>query len=294
MPMSDDEAAYDDVANEEQFDDDEEDAKEDDDDADMVEAGDEQLDTSIAEQQQTHDDDPTTANAVCLPETDVTQAETEGPNLVSHGTWVHRSGTELVIQNMTVTFDMGQRLDLVTIVKRVRNAEYNPKRFAACIMRLRVPKCTAMVFSSGKMIITGCKTLQNVKEGARRFTRIIQKVGHPKAHARDPYPQNMVVTCDVEFPIRLEALVEAHAVRATYEPELFPGVCYRMDDPKITITIFVNGKITLTGGKSLQSFQQAFDNIYPILEQFSKQSSLKRAAGEAPRCVLEAVEPEGY
>jgi transcription initiation factor TFIID TATA-box-binding protein len=43
-------------------------------------------------------------------------------------------------------------LDLTKISHSARMAEYNPKRFAAVIMRLRDPKTTALVFKSGKMV----------------------------------------------------------------------------------------------------------------------------------------------
>jgi len=36
---------------------------------------------------------------------------------------------------------------------------------------------------------------------------------------------------------------------AKYEPELFPGLIYRMVDPKIVLLIFVSGKVVLTGAK---------------------------------------------
>jgi TATA-box binding protein (TBP) (component of TFIID and TFIIIB) len=32
-----------------------------------------------------------------------------------------------------------------------------------------------------------------------------------------------------------------------YEPELFPGLIYRMKQPKIVLLIFVSGKVVLTG-----------------------------------------------
>ena len=44
------------------------------------------------------------------------------------------------------------KLDLKSIALHARNAEYNPKRFAAVIMRIREPKSTALIFASGKMV----------------------------------------------------------------------------------------------------------------------------------------------
>ena len=59
----------------------------------------------------------------------------------------------------------------------------------------------------------------------------------------------MVGSVDVKFPIRLEKLVLNHAQFSSYEPELFPGLIYRMVKPRIVLLIFVSGKVVLTGAK---------------------------------------------
>ena len=55
-----------------------------------------------------------------------------------------------------------------------------------------------------------------------------------------------------------------------YEPELFPGLIYRMKQPKIVLLIFVSGKVVLTGGKVRQEIFTAFEQIYPVLQEFRK------------------------
>lgn len=128
------------------------------------------------------------------------------------------------------------KLDLKRIALHARNAEYNPKRFAAVIMRIREPRTTALIFSSGKMVCTGAKSEEDSRLAARKYARIIQKLGFPvryllllnsfklnllsfllfyicmfQAKFLDFKIQNMVGSCDVKFPIRLEGLVLTHA-----------------------------------------------------------------------------------
>ncbi|VDK34438.1 unnamed protein product [Dibothriocephalus latus] len=141
---------------------------------------------------------------------------------------------------------MGCRLDLKQIALKARNAEYNPKRFAAVIMRIREPRTTALIFSSGKMVCTGAKSEEQARLAARKYARIVQKLGF-EAHFKEFKIQNMVGSCDVRFHIRLEGLGVSHEEFVTYEPEIFPGLIYRMAKPKIVILIFVSGKIVLTG-----------------------------------------------
>ncbi|KAI9074121.1 hypothetical protein K1719_043892 [Acacia pycnantha] len=164
----------------------------------------------------------------------------------------HPSGIVPTLQNIVSTVNLDCKLNLKDIALHARNAEYNPKRFAAVIMRIREPKTTALIFASGKM-----------------YALIIQKLGFP-ATFKDFKIQNIVDSCDVKFPIRLEGPAYSHGAFSSYEPELFPGLIYRMKQPKIVLLIFVSGKIVQTGAKVRDEIYTAFENIYPVLTDYRK------------------------
>lgn len=182
---------------------------------------------------------------------------------------IHPSGIVPQLQNVVATVNLGCRLDLKEIALHARNAEYNPKRFAAVIMRIREPKTTALIFASGKMVCTGAKSEDDARTAARKYAKIIQKLGF-EASFKEFKIQNIVGSCDVRFPIRLEGLAFSHQLFANYEPELFPGLIYRMVDPKVVLLIFVSGKVVLTGAKQRSDIYKAFESIYPTLQQFKK------------------------
>ncbi|XP_067411235.1 TATA box-binding protein-like 2 isoform X2 [Emydura macquarii macquarii] len=119
------------------------------------------------------------------------------------------SGIVPQLQNIVSTVNLACKLDLKNIALHARNAEYNPKRFAAVIMRIREPRTTALIFSSGKMVCTGAKSEEQSRLAARKYARVVQKLGFP-AKFLDFKIQNMVGSCDVRFPIRLEGLVLTH------------------------------------------------------------------------------------
>jgi transcription initiation factor TFIID TATA-box-binding protein len=180
------------------------------------------------------------------------------------------SGIIPKLQNVVATINLGCKgLDLKQIALHARNAEYNPKRFAAVIMRIREPKSTALIFSSGKMVCTGSKSEDMARLAARKFARILQKLGNPVSF-KEFKIQNMVGSCDVKFPIRLEGLATSHSMFCSYEPELFPGLIYRMQQPKIVLLIFVSGKVVLTGAKKRKEIYDAFEKIYPVLQEYKK------------------------
>lgn len=179
------------------------------------------------------------------------------------------SGITPQLQNIVATINLGCRLDLKKIAQHARNAEYNPKRFAAVIMRIREPRTTALIFSSGKMVCTGAKSEDASKLAARKYARIIQKLDF-QTKFTDFKIQNMVGSCDVKFNIRLEGLVLQHSQFCSYEPELFPGLIYRMVRPRVVLLIFVSGKVVLTGAKVREEIYEAFESIFPILKSFKK------------------------
>ncbi|XP_066178378.1 TATA box-binding protein-like 2 [Sylvia atricapilla] len=181
------------------------------------------------------------------------------------------SGIVPQLQNIVSTVNLACKLDLKNIALHARNAEYNPKRFAAVIMRIREPRTTALIFSSGKIVCTGAKSEDQSRLAARKYARVVQKLGFP-ARFLDFKIQNMVASCDVRFPIQLEGLVLTHQQFSSYEPELFPGLVYKMVKPRIVLLIFVSGKVVLTGAKNRSEIYEAFENIYPILRSFKKPS----------------------
>lgn len=80
----------------------------------------------------------------------------------------------------------------------------------------------------------------------------------------------MVGSCDVQFAISLEGLSTDHDRFSTYEPEIFPGLIYRMVSPKIVLLIFASGKIVLTGAKNKEDIYTAFENMYAVLKKHKK------------------------
>ena len=173
------------------------------------------------------------------------------------------------LQNIVSTSNLKCILDLREIALKAKNAEYNPRRFAAVIMRIKEPKTTALIFSSGKIVCTGARTEEESRQASRIYAKIILKLGFPVRFTEFTV-QNIVASCDVKFPIRLEGLANTYLKFCSYEPEMFPGLIFHMQDPKIVLLIFVSGKIVLTGAKKREDIYKAYQKIIPILTQFRK------------------------
>lgn len=126
--------------------------------------------------------------------------------------------------------------------------------------------------------MTGGKTKDSCLEATKKYVQILQRVGYADAKFLEANYriQNMTATCDFGFPIRLEAFLYAHSTNATFEPELFPGLIYRMADPKVVLLIFVSGKVVITGAKNEKDVSDAINNIHDSLLEFRKRNLVVR------------------
>lgn len=137
-------------------------------------------------------------------------------------------------------------------------------------MRLREPKATALIFGSGKLVITGTKSAHNSSLATKKIAYILERIGfQPQDHINFKV-QNIVGTVDCGFPIRLEGVAFAHPTFSSYEPELFPGLIYRLAQPKVVLLIFVSGKVVITGAKTEESLVEGLQRVFPILCEFRK------------------------
>lgn len=149
-------------------------------------------------------------------------------------------------------------------------------------MRIREPKVTGLIFSTGKIVITGAKSERASMTAAKIFERTVQKVmggeenDENKVSLSNFKIQNIVASSDVGFSIKLESLQEEHKKfsRCHYEPELFPGLIYKMESPKVVLLIFTSGKIVLAGAKTRQEIYLAYQKIYPVLFNFKKKQRI--------------------
>ena len=125
-------------------------------------------------------------------------------------------------------------------------------------------------------MLTGASTEENAYTAAKKCVRILQKLEFAaRLHAPGFAIVNVVGCCACGFLVRLESLAHFKPEFCSYEPELFPGLIYRMRKPKVVLLIFVSGKVVLTGAHSKADNDKSFELIWPILQRFRKVHDLE-------------------
>jgi len=170
----------------------------------------------------------------------------------------------LKVENMVASGSIAETIDLDVISTTVENCELNVKRFPGAVYRIQDPKMAFLIFASGKVVITGVKNNEDLARGRDILIQKMKEAGVTCLDTPTVAVTNMVCSYDMGFKINLNKVIMALSLEAIeYEPEQFPGLVYRIPDPKIVALLFSSGKIILTGGKTIEDTEKGV----VILEQ---------------------------
>ena len=174
---------------------------------------------------------------------------------------------EINIENVVASATLNQKIELLPILKTFRNVEYKPKRFPGLVFRLKRPKTATLIFHSGKMVCTGAKSEKTAKSAIRKVVRELKNSGIIILNKPDITIQNIVASANLQRKIDLEEASDL-LDNVMYEPEQFPGMIYRMRNPKVVILVFTSGKIVCTGAKNEGAINKAIVKLHAILEDY--------------------------
>ena len=168
----------------------------------------------------------------------------------------------LKIENIVASAKVAKELDLQMINEKIKDAEYNKKRFPGVVLRMQNPKIAALVFGSGKVVLTGAKSIDSHSKGLEILGDKLRELKLDIPKDLEYKVQNIVTSADLGTPINLNKIaVGFNLERIEYEPEQFPGLVYRLDEPKVVVLLFGSGKLIITGGKQTEDAKEAVKKI---------------------------------
>ena len=170
------------------------------------------------------------------------------------------------IQNVVASVTLNQRFDLNAIVKGNPGVDYRPEKFPGLVFRLKKPKTATLIFSTGKMVCTGAKSEQKAKLAVKKVVKELKNNGIIIPGKPEIKVVNIVSSADLLGRIELEEA--AYSLGKTmYEPEQFPGLIYRMDEPKVVFLLFASGKIVCTGATKEEDVYKAVAKLHKQLKE---------------------------
>ena len=174
---------------------------------------------------------------------------------------------EVRIVNIVVSTSLEHDIPLEKMAATLPNTEYNPEQFPGLVIRVKDPKTSALIFSSGKVVCTGAKTLKEVEESLKKIIKSLTKINIKITIKPEITVQNIVASGSIGMVLNLNVLA-MRLNNIEYEPEQFPGLVYKLMTPvKATFLLFSNGKIVCTGTKSEEEVHMALDKLIVNLKK---------------------------
>ena len=177
------------------------------------------------------------------------------------------------IQNIVVKANLNLKpdlsLDLEKISEKIDNVEFDKNRFPGLFLRIVDPKCVAIIFSNGKMILSGLNSFNDIDVIISRIvaelkSKIKIDIDIISIHSEIV---NIVVTANLYDKINLD-LAAIKLDNIIFEPEIFPALIFKSTIPvKCVFLVFNNGKIVLTGVKEKKSIEPALLNFGKLLKK---------------------------
>jgi transcription initiation factor TFIID TATA-box-binding protein len=174
------------------------------------------------------------------------------------------------IVNVVASTGIGQDINLNQATLALEGADYNPKRFPGLVYRTKDPKTAALIFRSGKIVCTGAKSIDDVYRGLENVFQSLRNIGIDVKGTPEIKVQNIVASADLHAALNLNAIAIGLGLEnIEYEPEQFPGLVYRLSDPKVVVLLFGSGKLVITGGRKPEDAVKAVDQIVKQLKSLS-------------------------
>ncbi len=173
---------------------------------------------------------------------------------------------KIKVENVVAFAILNVNISLEKFVNSSEDAEYEPEQFPGLVYRLQNPKTAALVFSSGKIVCTGAKSIDEAKIATRKVVEKIKELGIDVPDDYSIEIENIVASSKIEARLNLEEIA-FNLENAEYEPEQFPGLVYRISEPRVAFLLFSSGKIICTGAHTLKDVERALEKLKNRLEE---------------------------
>ncbi|MBN1330790.1 MAG: TATA-box-binding protein [Candidatus Heimdallarchaeota archaeon] len=163
------------------------------------------------------------------------------------------------------------RIDLYALADQLNEkpeyfVSYEPEKFPGLVLKIPNPKVSSLIFASGKMVITGAKSAEMLHVAAEEIVKVLKAAGAKITGKPQVTVQNIVASGNINAIINLE-LASIMLEGSMYEPEQFPGLIYRIREPKTVLLLFQSGAFVCTGAKKEEFVSESTRKTYEILKE---------------------------
>jgi len=190
-------------------------------------------------------------------------------NIYGHGTLcLCMADATVTVENIVASTKIAEGLDLVELDKNLSDTKYQPKVFPGLVLHIAQPKVAFLLFSTGKMVITGAKTKRDIQKAVGKLLDMLREADIPVIDIPDVEVRNIVASGDLQGRLDLPATALALGLEnVEYEPEIFPGLVYRgSSEEGVVMLLFSSGRVVCTGAREPERASQAVIQLQKDLD----------------------------
>jgi len=173
---------------------------------------------------------------------------------------------DIKIENVVAFASLGKDISLARLVEMLDNVEYEPEQFPGLVYRIKEPRTASLIFSSGKIVCTGARSIEMAKKAVRKVVDKIRETGIDLPKDFKVQVENIVASSKINAKLNLEEIAFS-LENAEYEPEQFPGLVYRIREPRVAFLLFSSGNIICTGAHNIEDINAALNKLKSKLEE---------------------------
>ncbi|KXA90868.1 hypothetical protein AKJ57_03405 [candidate division MSBL1 archaeon SCGC-AAA259A05] len=155
--------------------------------------------------------------------------------------------------------------DLGILSGVLREARYDPSVFPGIAYSPPDSEASFLIFSTGKVNCVGAKSVEGAREAIRDLTDEIRESGVEALPEPEVEVENIVASLDFGREFDVERIARSFR-NVQYEPDVFPGLVFKLDDPKATVLLFPEGKGVCVGVKSEEDVGRAAERVTEVVE----------------------------
>lgn len=192
----------------------------------------------------------------------------------------------LTVQNYVVHANLGKELNLIKLGAELPEARYHTGEHPAVRLHVDEPRSDALIFSNGKLVCSGTKSLEEAREVINQVKRMVKGVDKGIDGRAGSKVESVMASMEIGTTVDLAKLA-AHLGKegVEYYPKTFEGLVYRISKPRATLILFESGVLVVSDVASEKIAQR-------VTRQFLDFMVKAEIIPEAPPVIQDEAEPK--